>query len=160
MKKWFFTSFVLLLLVFAQAQNNSDGCIAIKQTFYGIGEGKHEPILKKSTIYVKDNNKDITLRELSKDECLETNVVAEGKKNANKEYEIFQLGSDNKITDAIYVKSSIDNMANDDSQSFEFKIESLIPGTKTTITKSASDPYRNWFNFGKRNSFFCPNNFS
>ncbi len=55
-------------------------------------------------------------------------------------------------------------MANDDSQTFEFPIESLTPGTMTKISKSASDPYHNWFNDvlsgGKRNSFFCPNNFS
>lgn len=32
-------------------------CIVIKQKFEGSGNGNHEPILKKSTIYVNKDNK-------------------------------------------------------------------------------------------------------
>lgn len=165
MKRWIFTSFVLLISVLTQAQNESNGCIAIKQTFYSIGEGKHEPILEKSVVTLKgkkeDEKAEIELT-LNKNECLNANVVAAVKIDGSDNYILYN--GDIEVSDVINVKSTIENMKNDDSQTFEFKIESLIPGTKTTITKSASDPYHNWFNDvlsgGKRNSFFCPNNFS
>lgn len=164
MKKCLFILCMFFFFILAKAQDNvgNYGCIAIKQTFYGIGDGKHEPILKKSTIYVKKDNKDVTLVESDKNNYYVTKVVATAIGDISTGYEI--LHGDEKITDAIYVKSTIENMKNDDSQTFEFPIESLTPGTRTMISKSASDPYHNWFNDvlsgGKRNSFFCPNNFS
>jgi len=156
MKAYFLLPILALSTFFAQSQDNvvDYGCIAIKQTFYGIGEGKHEPILDKSVVTLKgkkeDGKNEVELT-LTKDECLNANVVAVVKVDGSDNYILYN--GDIEVTDAINVKSTIDNMANDDSRSFEFKIESLIPGTKTTITQSASDPYRNWFNFGKRNSY-------
>lgn len=167
MKAYFLLPILALSTYFAQSQNNvvDTGCIAIKQTFYGIGEGKYEPILKKSVVTLngkKGNEKNEVVLTLTKDECLNTNIVAVVRRNESDDYVLYN--GDVEVTDAINVKSTIDNMANDDNQTFEFKIESLIPGTKTTITQSASDPYHNLFNDvlsgGKRNSFFCPNNFS
>ncbi|MCQ2376143.1 MAG: hypothetical protein MJ069_09645 [Salinivirgaceae bacterium] len=60
MKAYFLLPILALSTFFAQSQDNvvDYGCIAIKQTFYGIGEGKHEPILDKSVVTLKGKKED------------------------------------------------------------------------------------------------------
>lgn len=134
-------------------QNTS--CIVIKQNFER--SGSHCPPslgFTECTFYDDENSVD--------------NGISNFKFKANTViYCEFKDGSffvDDKKVTKLHLKTEVENMENDDSQTFEFPIESLTPGTITMISKSASDPYHNWFNDvlsgGKRNSFFCPNNFS
>lgn len=131
MKTHSFIFIFILLSVFAQAQNDNntsseDGCIAIRQSFYG--NGKKNPKFSESDIYV-DKEKHQSIGKISS-------------LNETISFKVNNCNYNNYNT--IYIKSKIEIGNKNENENISFNIGDLTPGGVEKITNSTSVPYIKW----------------